>query len=78
MEDLKDVVTKRLQDVFSDIKWANNLVEEGKEVPAHRKLQGVRAKLLCIMELVNKQMPDDIPVKWEETTDVAPETTQEI
>ena len=36
---LKILIVKKLQDIFSDVKWANHLIEEGKEVPADRKLQ---------------------------------------
>lgn len=57
---LKTTIIKRLQDIFSDVKWANHLVEEGKEVPADRKLQGVRTKMLVLMDLVHKNIPDDI------------------
>ena len=56
---LKDLIMKRLQDIFSDVKWANHLVEEGKDVPADRKLQGIRTKMLALMEFVHKSLPDD-------------------
>ncbi len=57
---LKMVIVKRLQDIFSDVKWANHLVEEGKEVPADRKLQGIRTKMLALMDIVHRNVPDDL------------------
>lgn len=76
---LKEVVVKSLQDIFNDVKWANHLVEEGKEVPADRKLQGVRAKMLRIMKIVHEQMPEEVSYKEEEplTENVAQETPKE-
>jgi len=65
---LKDLIMKRLQDIFSDVKWANHLVEEGKDVPADRKLQGVRTKTLALMEFVHKNLPDDLALVQEEET----------
>ena len=63
---LKNVIVKRLQDILSDVKWANHLVEEGKEVPADRKLQGVRTKMLVLMSLVHRQLPEDLEFVQEE------------
>ncbi len=63
---LKNLIVKRMQDIFSDVKWANHLIEEGKEVPADRKLQGVRTKLLALMELVHRNLPDDLSFVQEE------------
>ena len=57
---VKTVIVKRLQDIFSDVKWANHLVEEGKEVPADRKLQGIRTKMLALMELIHRNLPDEL------------------
>lgn len=57
---LKTVIIKRLQDIFSDVKWANHLVEEGKEVPADRKLQGIRSKMLVVMDIIHRNMPEDL------------------
>lgn len=80
---LKNVVIKRLQDIFNDVKWANHLVEEGKEVPADRKLQGVRTKMLALMELVHRNLPDDLglaelnSVQEEETQENVAQTTPE-
>lgn len=75
---LKTVIVKRLQDIFSDVKWANHLVEEGKEVPADRKLQGVRTKMLALMELVHRNLPDDLSfIQEEETLEDVAQTTSE-
>lgn len=75
---LKNVIVKRLQDIFSDVKWANHLVEEGKEVPADRKLQGVRTKMLALMELVHRNLPDDLAfVQEEEIPENVAQTTTE-
>lgn len=76
---LKTLIVKRMQDIFSDIKWANHLVEEGKEVPADRKLQGVRTKMLALMELVHKNLPDDLVwVQEEGTVENVAEATSEV
>lgn len=74
----KTAIIKRLQDIFSDIKWANHLVEEGKDVPADRKLQGVRTKMLDLMDMIHRNLPDTLEfIKTEDTTeDVAQATTE--
>lgn len=75
---LKTVIVKRLQDIFSDVKWANHLVEEGKEVPADRKLQGIRTKMLALMELIHRNLPDDLCfIQEEEILDNVAQTTSE-
>ena len=75
---LKIVIVKRLQDIFSDVKLANHLVEEGKEVPADRKLQGIRTKMLALMEIVHRNLPDDLPfVQEEEEPENVAQTTSE-
>ncbi len=75
---LKNVIVKRMQDVFSDVKWANHLVEEGKDVPADRKLQGIRTKMLALMNIIHRNLPDDLPFIQEEdaTENVAQATTE--
>lgn len=78
---LKMLIIKRLQDIFSDVKWANHLVEEGKEVPADRKLQGIRTKMLALMDIVHRNLPDDLEfiqeVQQENATEnVVQETTE--
>jgi len=73
---LKIVIVKRLQDIFSDVKWANHLVEEGKEVPADRKLQGIRTKMLALMDIVHKNLPDDLEFIQEEIPNVAEATPE--
>lgn len=75
---LKNVIVKGMQDVFSDVKWANHLVEEGKEVWADRKLQGIRTKMLVLMDMVHRNIPDDLPFVQEEdaTENVAQATTE--
>jgi hypothetical protein len=74
---LKTVVIKRMQDIFSDVKWANHLVEEGKEVPADRKLQGIRTKMLALMEMVHKNLPDELEfIQEEEAPNVAQENNK--
>lgn len=75
---LKTVIVKRLQDIFSDVKWANHLIEEGKEVPADRKLQGIRTKMLVLMELVHRNLPDDLHfIQEEEILENVAQTTSE-
>lgn len=75
---LKILIVKRLQDIFSDVKWANHLVEEGKEVPADRKLQGVRTKMLALMEIIHRNLPDNLEfVQEEEISDNVAQTTSE-
>lgn len=74
---LKIVIVKRLQDIFSDVKWANHLVEEGKEVPADRKLQGIRTKMLALMDIVHRNLPDDLPFVLEEGVEDVAQTTSE-
>lgn len=69
---LKDVMFKRMQDMFGDLKWTEHLVEDGKDVPAHRKLQGLKAKMLATMDLVKEKMPDNIEIQVD--TNVAQET----
>ena len=66
---LKTVIVKRLQDIFSDVKWANLLIEEGKEVPADRKLQGVRTKMLALMKLISANLPDELEFIQENISD---------
>lgn len=75
---LKNVIVKRIQDIFSDVKWANHLVEEGKEVPADRKLQGIRTKMLVLMDLVHRNLPENLPFIQEESIaeNVAQETSE--
>lgn len=72
----KDVLIQRLQDIFDDVKWANSLIESGKEVPADRKLQGVRAKMVTLMEGISKEMPDDFVLNAETSENVAKETSE--
>ncbi|MHA2279327.1 MAG: hypothetical protein ACXAC5_00340 [Promethearchaeota archaeon] len=52
----------RAQDVLSDTKLASSHVENGKEVLAHRQLQGVRTKLVNLIEWLN-QMNDDLTAR---------------
>lgn len=73
---LKTTIIRRLQDIFSDVKWANHLVEDGKEVGADRKLQGVRTKMLSLMELIHKNIPDDIEFAEQDEKHVAQETSE--
>ncbi len=69
---------KRLQDIFGDVKWANLLVEEGKEVPADRKLQGVRTKMMVLMKLIHRNLPEDLNfVPEEENSENVAQTTSE-
>ena len=75
---LKTLIIKRMQDIFSDVKWANHLVEEGKEVPADRKLQGIRAKMLVLMDVVHRNLPDDLPfIQEEDATENVAQATPE-
>ncbi len=67
MEDVKVELIMRMQDVFDDVKMSSTLLEAGKEIHAHRQLQGVRSKLVNLIEWVNKGYPNE---------DVATETPQ--
>lgn len=73
---LKDVLIRRLSDIFSDVKFANSLVDEGKEVHTSRRLQGVKTKILNLMEDVKNHFPDVQMEIEESTTNVAPEAAQ--
>jgi len=73
MENLRDALIGRLSDIFSDVKMANSLVDEGKEVHTSRRLQGVKTKILALMEDIRIH-PD---AQLEETKEnVASETPQ--
>jgi hypothetical protein len=72
---LKDALLGRLSDIFSDVKLANSLVDEGKEVHTSRRLQGVRTKMLALMEDI-RNLPDiEIEAK-DQMANVAPEAAQ--
>jgi len=58
MENVKAELLMRVQDVFDDVKMSSTLLESGKEVFAHRQLQGVRTKLINLIEWMNKDFPD--------------------
>ncbi len=73
---LKDVLIGRLSDIFSDVKLANSLIDEGKEVHASRRLQGVKTKILALMEDVKNHLPDILVENKENTENVAPEAAQ--
>ena len=72
---VKNVIVKRMQDILSDVKWANHLVEEGKDVPADRKLQGIRTKILALMDIVHRNLPDDLEFTQTEATEDVAQTT---
>ncbi len=61
----------RLSDLIGDLRWTNTLLEDGKIVFAHRKLQGVRAKALMMVNSVKGVKPPE-----ETAENVAPETTE--
>ncbi len=61
---LKDEVLRRIGAILSEVRLANALVEEGKEIACDRRLQGVRARMLNLIELL-KLIPDDINVAQE-------------
>ncbi len=73
---IKIELLARCSDLISDLSWARTLVEDGKEVPCHRKLQGLMAKLLSLVEFA-KIIPDDIQVniKMEAPTEDVAKTT---
>lgn len=80
MEDLtlKKLLIRRMQDILSDVKWANSLVEEGKEVPADRKLQGIRTKVMDLLKLTHQQIPDDLDfIREEASVENVAQTTPE-
>ena len=70
----KDELLKRLSDLIGDLKWASTLVEDGKEIPCGRKLQGARSKMLTLVNLV-KLIPDDLVVTCEAPAENVAETT---
>lgn len=74
---LKDVLIGRLSDIFSDVRLANSLVDEGKEVHTSRRLQGARTKILSLMEDIKNEFPDILVEQQEAETNVAPETTEQ-
>ena len=60
-EMMKNELVVRLQDVFDDVKMSSTLLEAGKEVFAHRQLQGVRKKLSdVIIELIKGGVPSSV------------------
>lgn len=75
---LKTVIVKRMQDILSDVKWANHLVEEGKDVPADRKLQGIRTKILALMDITHRNLPDDLEFAQTETMEITEEITENV
>lgn len=58
---LKDELLRRLSDVIGDLKWVNTLLEDGKFISCHRKIQGVRTKVMGLAE-IGKLLQDDIHV----------------
>ncbi len=59
MENVKAELLMRVQDVFDDVKMSSTLLESGKEIFAHRQLQGVRSKLVNLIEWVSKGYPEE-------------------
>lgn len=59
MEMIKKELIMRLQDVFDDVKMSSTLLEAGKEIFAHRQLQGVRTKLVTLIEWTSKEFPEN-------------------
>ena len=68
---VKSELMIRLQDILSDAKMAGHYIEDGKEVFADRQIQGVRTKLVNVIQWVHK-LGDNM----EAAPDVAQETTQ--
>jgi len=62
---MKDEIFRRCSDLITEVKWARTLVEEGKEVPCYRKLQGVSTKLLSMVDFI-KTIPNDILIETSE------------
>lgn len=60
MENVRSELIMRMQDVFDDVKMSSTLLEAGKEIFAHRQLQGVRTKLVNLIEWANKEFPEDV------------------
>lgn len=58
MENMKKELILKMQDVFDDVKMSSTILEAGKEVAAHRQLQGVRTKLVNLIEWISKELPD--------------------
>lgn len=58
MENLNNLnLITRLQDLSADLHYINEYLENGKIVHCHRKVQGMRTKLLailCEMQRINK------------------------
>lgn len=49
----KNELMSRLQDILSDTKLAYHYVYDGKEVRAHGQLEGVKRKLINVINWVN-------------------------
>lgn len=57
---MKQTLLVTLQDILSSVKMASHLVEDGKEVRADRQLQGVRTKLVHLIEWIVKDCPETL------------------
>lgn len=60
MENVKQTLMSGLQEVFNDTKMASTLLESGKEIATYQKLQGVRAKLVKLIEWTNADFPENV------------------
>lgn len=65
---LKNAIIERLQDILGDVIRASNLVENGKEVPADRKLQGVRTRMVALIKDLQKEVTEMTEATTEEVT----------
>ena len=63
----------RAGEILSEVKHANALVADGKEVACDRRLQGIRARILNFIEFL-RLIPDNVNVAQEtyEEQPVAP------
>jgi len=59
MEKVKKELILKVQDVFDDVKMSSTVLEAGKEIAAHRQLQGVRTKLVNLIEWISKEFPEE-------------------
>lgn len=70
---LKDAALQYVGDILSEVKVANALVTEGKEIACDRRLQGVRARILNFVEFL-KLIPDNLYVAQETIKESPPQT----
>lgn len=58
MEMNKKECSERIRSVLNDAKITSNYLEDGKEIFAHRQLQGIRTKLINILKWLEEESQD--------------------